>query len=51
MPAEQLERNGVDPEALKPIIDASAPATSPRASSSRRPEIADKLSFSGTPRR
>jgi 5,10-methylenetetrahydromethanopterin reductase len=49
MPAEQLERNGVDPAALKPIIDAIAGGDLARGIELTTPEIADKLSFSGTP--
>lgn len=49
MPAEQLERNGVDPESLKPIIDAIAGGDLAKGIELTSPEIADKLSFSGTP--
>ena len=37
MPAEQLERNGVDPDSLKPIIDAIGGGDLAGASSSPRP--------------
>ncbi|MGY1710821.1 LLM class flavin-dependent oxidoreductase [Geodermatophilus sp. SYSU D00758] len=49
MPAEQLERNGVDPDSLKPIIDAIAGGDLARGIELTTPEIAEKLSFSGTP--
>ncbi|WP_409329227.1 LLM class flavin-dependent oxidoreductase [Trujillonella humicola] len=49
MPAEQLERNGVDPDSLKPIIDAIAGGDLARGIELTSPELADKLSFSGTP--
>jgi 5,10-methylenetetrahydromethanopterin reductase len=49
MPAEQLERNGVDPDSLKPIIDAIAGGDLARGIELTTPEIADKLSFSGSP--
>jgi 5,10-methylenetetrahydromethanopterin reductase len=49
MPAEQLERNGVDPASLQPIIDAIAGGDLARGIELTTPEIAEKLSFSGTP--
>ncbi|MGR7023177.1 LLM class flavin-dependent oxidoreductase [Geodermatophilus sp. URMC 62] len=49
MPAEQLERNGVDPDDLRPIVDAIAGGDLARGIELTTPEIADKLSFSGTP--
>lgn len=49
MPAEQLERNGVDPDRLAPIIDAIAGGDLARGIELTSPELADKLSFSGTP--
>ncbi len=49
MPAEQLERNGVDPDSLKPIIDAIAGGDLAKGIELTTPEVADKLSFSGTP--
>lgn len=49
MPAEQLERNGVDPASLKPIIDAIAGGDLPKAVELTSPEITEKLSFAGTP--
>jgi 5,10-methylenetetrahydromethanopterin reductase len=49
MPAEQLERNGVDPDSLKPIIDAIGAGDLARGIELTSPEIAEKLSFAGTP--
>ena len=49
MPAEQLQRNGVDPEELKPIIDAIGGGDLARGIELTSPELADKLSFAGTP--
>jgi 5,10-methylenetetrahydromethanopterin reductase len=49
MPAEQLERNGVDPADLKPIVDAIAGGDLAKGIELTSPELADKLSFSGTP--
>lgn len=49
MPAEQLERNGVDPDSLKPIIDAIAGGDLAKGIELTSPELAEKLSFSGTP--
>lgn len=49
MPAEQLERNGVDPDSLKPIIDAIGAGDLARGVELTSPELAEKLSFSGTP--
>jgi len=49
MPAEQLERNGVDPASLKPIVDALGAGDLARSIELTSPELADKLSFAGTP--
>ncbi len=49
MPAEQLERNGVDPDSLKPIIDAIGSGDLAKGIELTTPEIAEKLSFAGTP--
>src|SRR5919112_898066 len=49
MPAEQLERNGVDPDSLKPIIEAIGAGDLAKGIELTTPEIAEKLSFSGTP--
>jgi 5,10-methylenetetrahydromethanopterin reductase len=49
MPAEQLERNGVDQASLKPIVDAIAGGDLARGIELTTPEITEKLSFAGTP--
>lgn len=49
MPAEQLERNGVDADELKPIIDAIGGGDLAKGIELTTPEIAEKLSFAGTP--
>jgi 5,10-methylenetetrahydromethanopterin reductase len=49
MPAEQLERNGVDPDSLTPIIEAIGAGDLARGIELTTPEIAEKLSFAGTP--
>lgn len=49
MPAEQLQRNGVDPADLGPIIEALGKGDVPTAVELTSPEIAEKLSISGTP--
>jgi 5,10-methylenetetrahydromethanopterin reductase len=49
MPAEQLARHGVDPDELKPIIDAIAGGDLARGIELTTPELTDKLSFAGTP--
>jgi 5,10-methylenetetrahydromethanopterin reductase len=49
MPAEQLQRNGVDPDELKPIIEAIGGGDLARGIELTTPELADKLSFAGTP--
>jgi 5,10-methylenetetrahydromethanopterin reductase len=49
MPAEQLERNGVDPDSLKPIIEAIAGGDLAKGIELTTPEVAEKLSFAGTP--
>src|ERR687890_775737 len=49
MPAEQLERNGVDAAELKPIIDAIGSGDLARGIELTTPELAEKLSFAGTP--
>ena len=49
MPAEQLQRNGVDPEELTPIIDAIGGGDLARGIELTTPELADKLSFAGMP--
>ncbi|MDP3890959.1 LLM class flavin-dependent oxidoreductase, partial [Nocardioides sp.] len=49
MPAEQLERNGVDPEELAPIIEAIGAGDMARGIELTTPELADRLSVAGTP--
>ena len=49
MPVEQLERNGVDPAELKPIIDAIAGGDLAKGIELTSPELADRLSFAGSP--
>src|ERR687894_1038591 len=49
MPAEQLERNGVDAAQLKPIIDAIGSGDLAKGIELTTPELAEKLSFAGTP--
>ncbi|MEU7899136.1 LLM class flavin-dependent oxidoreductase [Nonomuraea sp. NPDC049152] len=49
MPAEQLERNGVDPNAMKPIVDALGAGDLARAIELTSPELGDRLSIAGTP--
>src|SRR5215218_7598138 len=47
--AAQHQRNGVDPDELKPIIDAIGGGDLARGIELTTPEIAEKLSFAGTP--
>ena len=49
MPAEQLRRNGVEPEELAPVIDAIAAGDLARGIELTTPDIADRLSIAGTP--
>ncbi|RVX38976.1 methylenetetrahydromethanopterin reductase [Nonomuraea polychroma] len=49
MPAEQLERNGVDPNAMKPIVDALGAGDLARAIELTTPELGERLSIAGTP--
>jgi 5,10-methylenetetrahydromethanopterin reductase len=49
MPAEQLQRHGVDPDQLQPIIDAIAGGDLARGIELTTPELTDKLSFAGMP--
>lgn len=49
MPPEQVERNGVDPQALQPVIDAFAAGEITKGIELMDPEIAEQLSFAGTP--
>ncbi|GAA2404481.1 5,10-methylenetetrahydromethanopterin reductase [Streptomyces glaucosporus] len=49
MPEEQLRRNGVEPEELKPVIEAIAAGDLARGIELTSPEVAERLSVSGTP--
>ena len=49
MPAEQLERNGVNPQDLQPSIDALGKGDLAGAIELTPPEIAERLSVAGTP--
>jgi 5,10-methylenetetrahydromethanopterin reductase len=49
MPHEQLERNGVDPASLAPIIEAIGAGALAKGVEPTSPELAEKLSISGTP--
>jgi 5,10-methylenetetrahydromethanopterin reductase len=49
MPAELLERNGVSPQDLAPILTALGAGDLPGAIAATTPDIADKLSIAGTP--
>ena len=49
MPHEQLRRNGVDPDELTPIIDAIGAGDLAKGIELTSPELADRLSISGTP--
>lgn len=49
MPHEQLERNGVDPASLTPIIEAIGAGDLAKGIELTSPELAEKLSIAGTP--
>jgi len=49
MPAEQLERNDVDPASLTDIVAAVGEGRVDRAYELTPPDLADKLSIAGTP--
>src|SRR4029453_7187446 len=49
MPQELLERNGVDPAELTPIVEAMNAGELAKSIELTSPELADKLSVSGTP--
>jgi 5,10-methylenetetrahydromethanopterin reductase len=49
MPHEQLQRNGVDPKDLEPIIAAIGAGDLAKGVELTSPELADRLSISGTP--
>jgi 5,10-methylenetetrahydromethanopterin reductase len=49
MPDEQLERHGIDPIDMRPIVDALGKGELDHALELTTPEVADKLSIAGTP--
>ena len=49
MPHKQLERNGVDPASLQPIIEAIGAGDLAKGIELTSPELAEKLSIAGTP--
>jgi 5,10-methylenetetrahydromethanopterin reductase len=49
MPDEQLQRHGIDPAELKPVVEALGRGDIPKAVELFRPEYAEKLSLAGTP--
>jgi 5,10-methylenetetrahydromethanopterin reductase len=49
MPHEQLERNGVDPGELTPIIEAIGAGDLAKGIELTSPKLADRLSIAGTP--
>ncbi|NUT41366.1 MAG: LLM class flavin-dependent oxidoreductase [Thermoactinospora sp.] len=49
MPAEQLERNGVDPNTMKPIVEALGAGDLAKAIELTTPELGERLSIAGTP--
>jgi 5,10-methylenetetrahydromethanopterin reductase len=49
MPREQLERHGIDPDSLTPIVDALAGGDVAGALELTTPELAEQLSIAGEP--
>ena len=49
MPAEQLVRNGVDPDELKPIVEAIGAGDMAKGIDLTSPDLAERLSIAGTP--
>jgi 5,10-methylenetetrahydromethanopterin reductase len=49
MPREQVERHGLDPEALRPIVEAFTAGDVERGVELMSPELAERLSCAGTP--
>jgi 5,10-methylenetetrahydromethanopterin reductase len=49
MPREQIERHGIDPDSLQPILEAFGRGDVESALAATPPELADRLSLSGTP--
>jgi 5,10-methylenetetrahydromethanopterin reductase len=49
MPGEQLQRHGIDPADMAPIVDALGKGELDRAFELTSPEVAEKLSIAGSP--
>ena len=49
MPREQVERHGIDPDSLQPIVDAFTAGDVERGVELTTPELGEKLSCAGTP--
>jgi alkanesulfonate monooxygenase SsuD/methylene tetrahydromethanopterin reductase-like flavin-dependent oxidoreductase (luciferase family) len=49
MPREQIERHGIDPASLQPIVEALGRGEIEEALELTSPEVAEKLSIAGTP--
>jgi 5,10-methylenetetrahydromethanopterin reductase len=49
MPREQIERHGIDPDSLAPILEAMGAGNIPEAVALTPPEVSDALSIAGTP--
>ena len=49
MPHEQLQRNGVEPDEMAPIIEAIGAGDMAKGIELTTPEIAERLSIAGTP--
>jgi 5,10-methylenetetrahydromethanopterin reductase len=49
MPDEQLRRHGIEPEELKPVVEALGAGDIPKAVELFKPEYAERLSLAGTP--
>src|SRR5918992_1077874 len=49
MPHEQLERHGIDPAEMAPIVEALGKGELDKAYELTTPEVADKLSIAGSP--
>jgi 5,10-methylenetetrahydromethanopterin reductase len=49
MPREQIERHGIDPDSLQPVLEAFGRGDVESALAATPPELADRLSLSGTP--
>jgi 5,10-methylenetetrahydromethanopterin reductase len=49
MPDEQLRRHGIEPDELKPVVEALGAGDIPKAVELFKPEYAERLSIAGTP--